>query len=60
MNISTVGTPSAASTDSEYSVAVAKKALDAQKLQGQNALTLIQGAAKPAPVQPGQTFSAVM
>ena len=60
MNISSMGSPSTASLDSEYSVAVAKKALDAQKLEGQNALQLIQSAAKPAPLQPGQTFSAVM
>jgi len=45
-----VGSVSGAAFAEQYSVAVDKKALDATKQQGQNALKLIESAAAPANV----------
>lgn len=60
MNISSVTTSvgAAASFDKPYSIAVASKALGAQKIEGQNALALI-ASATPAPLQPGHRLSVV-
>lgn len=55
MNVSGVG--SAASFGQSYGVAVAKKAQGANDAQGQANLQLIQSAAVPPKVQPGQTIN---
>ena len=51
-----------AQTQSQLDVAVARQALDAQKMQGAMALELVQSAQvepKPAPYGPGQTLHTV-
>ncbi|MDB4946647.1 MAG: hypothetical protein JWP97_6181 [Labilithrix sp.] len=60
MSISSIGAAavSAASLDKPYSIAVAVRSLDAQKMEGQNALALI-ASATPAPLQPGHQLSVV-
>lgn len=58
MNVS--GASQQAAFAQEYSVGVAKKAQDAQKLQAQNAMQLIASASAPGqqqPLQAGQTIN---
>ena len=57
MSVSAVGGSSAA-FDQTYAVSVARKALSATKLDGQNALQLIE-AAKAPPVKPGHSLSVI-
>lgn len=57
MSISSVG--SGAALEQQYSVAVAKKQLDAQELEGRNAVQLIQSAEAP-PLKPGHRLSVVL
>jgi hypothetical protein len=47
MNIASVGGSAAVDPSNASTVIMAQKALSQQKLDGQNALTLIQGAAAP-------------
>lgn len=55
MDVSGVG--SAASFGQSYGVAVAKKAQGAREAEGQANLQLIQSAASPPKLQPGQTIN---
>ena len=54
MNVS--ATTAAADASAPQSVVVAKKALDQQKVQGEQAVQLIQ-AASPPPLKSGQSLS---
>ena len=57
MSISSVG--SGAALEQQYSIAVAKKQLDAQAVEGQSAVELIQSAETP-PLKPGHRLSVVL
>lgn len=57
MNVSACSAVSAADAAAPETVVVAKKALDQTKVDGQNAVALIQSAAQPPPLRPGQTIS---
>lgn len=58
MSISAASSGSAIAFPETYSVAVAKKALDAKQVDGKNALTLIESATAP-PVKPGHSLSVI-
>jgi len=57
MSISSVG--AASGVEQAYSIAVARKSLDAQQTEGKNALQLIQSAEAP-PLKPGHRLSVVL
>ncbi len=57
MSISSVG--AASGVEQAYSIAMARKSLDAQQAEGKNAVALIQSAAAP-PLRPGHQLSVVL
>ncbi len=57
MSISAVG--AASGVEQAYSIAMARKSLDAQQAEGKNAVALIQSAAAP-PLRPGHQLSVVL
>ena len=57
MSISSVG--SGAAVEQQYSIAVAKKQLDGQQVEGRSAVQLIQSAEAP-PLKPGHRLSVVL
>ncbi len=57
MSISAVGR--GAAVEQQYSIAVAKRQLDAQQVEGRSALQLIQSAEAP-PLKPGHRLSVVL
>lgn len=56
MNVSSAGAVSHADASAAQTVVVAKKALDQQKMEGQQAVALIQSASAP-PVKQGHSLS---
>ena len=59
MNISGIRDTNRVDGASTYSIAVARKSLDAQQQEGKNAVALIQASAAP-PLKPGHTLSIVI
>lgn len=57
MSISSVG--AASGVEQAYSIAMARKSLDAQQAEGKNAVALIQSAAA-TPLRPGHQLSVVL